>query len=115
MTEELDQGRRNIRCRLDATWSARSKLLIALLIAFTAIVISMLRESLPWIWMTLALLPLAIWFVEEDRLIRQAAFAGLLESAAAEQGLVSVKPAEPVSRRDTSSAAAQPQGALAES
>jgi hypothetical protein len=89
--------------------------LVALLIAFTAIVISMLRESLPWIWMTLTLLPLAIWFVEEDRLIRLAAFAGLLESAAAEQGLVSVKPVKPVSRRDTPSAAAQPQGALAES
>jgi O-antigen biosynthesis protein len=115
VTEELDQGRRNIRCRLDATWSARSRILIALLTACTAIVISMLRESLPWIWMTLALLPLAIWFVEEDRLIRQAAFAGLLESAAAEQALVCLKPAEPVSRRNASAAAAQPQGALAES
>jgi len=115
VTEELDQGRRNFRCRLDATWSARSKLLLALLIAFVAFVISMFRESLPWIWMTLVLLPLAIWFVEEDRLIRQAAFAALLESAAAEQGLISVKPAKSVSRRDTSSAAAQPQGALAES
>ncbi len=115
VTEELDQGRRNIRCRLDARWSARSKILFALLIAITAIVISLLRQSLPWIWMTLALLPLAVWFVEEDRLLRQAAFAGLLDSAAAEQGLISVKPAKSTAGRDASSAAAQPQGALAES
>ena len=114
VTEELDQGRRNIRCRLGAAWSARSKLLMALVIAFAVIAISVLRESLPWIWMTLVFLPLVIWFVEEDRLIRQAAFAGLLEAAAAEQGLVPVKPAQSVSRRDVAPVAAQPQGALAE-
>jgi len=115
VTEELDQGRRNFRCRLDATWSARSKLLMALLITCVALVISMFRESLPWIWMTLVLLPLAIWFVEEDRLIRQAAFASLLESAAAEQSLISVQPVKSASRRDATSAGAQPQGALVKS
>ena len=65
--------------------------------------------------MTLALLPLAVWFLEEDRLVRQAAFAGLLESAAAGQGLILVRPVASEARRDRSSATPQAHGALAES
>ncbi len=114
VTEELDQGRRTIRCRLDTAWSPRAKLLFALVIAFTAVTISSLRELVPWIWMTLVFLPLALWFIEEDRLIQQAAFAGLLESAAAEQDLVRVKTAEPSPGPETPIAAAKPQQAFAE-
>jgi O-antigen biosynthesis protein len=88
VTEDLDQGRRNIKCRVLSIWSARAKLLMLGVAGGVAGSIGALHETFPWIWMTLVLLPLALWFIEDDREQQAAATAGLLEAAAAETQMI---------------------------
>lgn len=110
VTEELEQNRRNIRCRLEVLWSARTKLALLAVLVLTAALIVSFREAFPWVWMALITLPIVLWLVEEDRFVQQAGIVALLDTAATETGFVPVKtPASvPKQASATPAPAAQP-------
>ena len=87
-TEELDLGRKSIRCRLEGRWSVRAWLIFGALLLVVVAAIAMLSKPFPWIWMVLTALPVLHWFLEEERQGVEQATALLLEQAAGEKGLV---------------------------
>jgi O-antigen biosynthesis protein len=89
-TEELDLGRKSIRCRLESRWSARAWLVFGAVLLVIAPAIAMLSQPFPWIWMVLTALPLLNWFLEEEKQGVEQATALLLEQAADDKGLVKV-------------------------
>jgi hypothetical protein len=90
-TEELDQGRKNIQCRLESVWSAGARLLFGVIAIAIAALIGLFASDVPWVWMSLVVLPVLGWFLEEERLGLQCAAARLLEQTAAENGLVKLE------------------------
>jgi glycosyltransferase involved in cell wall biosynthesis len=88
--EELEQGRRNIRCRFQSRWSARAWLVFGTALLAVATAIAILAETFPWIWMILTVLPVLHWFLEEEREGVQQATASVIEQAAQERGLIKV-------------------------
>jgi len=68
--EELDQGRRNIRCRLRTGWSARVVSGFWALALAEFILIRSIAPTWPWAWMLLLTLPFVMLLIEhhEQRL-----------------------------------------------
>jgi glycosyltransferase involved in cell wall biosynthesis len=91
VTEELDQGRKTIRCRLESLWSARARLLFGAVLLGLVIIIALFAQPFPWVWLFLTGLPILYWFLEEEREGVQQATALLLEQAAGEKGLTRVE------------------------
>jgi GT2 family glycosyltransferase len=84
VTEDLTQQRRMYRCRLKGGWTARTKLLFALIAAAAAFSIHALAASSPWWWMLLLVLPFFYWFAEDDKLQLQQHTLNTIEDVAAE-------------------------------
>ena len=83
VTEDLAQQRRMYRCRLEGSWTARTKALFLLTTAAVAGAINVLAETNPWWWMLLVALPFLYWFAEDDKLqLQQHAMATMEELAA---------------------------------
>ena len=90
VTEDLAQQRRMYRCRLDGSWTARTRLLFVLTAAAVAVGIDMLAEANPWWWMLLLALPFLYWFVEDDKLQLQQHTMKAIEELASESRWVPV-------------------------
>ncbi len=87
VTEQLDRGRINLRCRLETHWSLSAKILFWMLLGTELLVISLLASIQPWIWMLLLTLPLANWILEHEQLLMQQSIAALLDEAASSLSL----------------------------
>ena len=48
--------------------------------------------AVPWVWLSLACLPLAGWFFDEQRRDYEGAFIEVLDAVASEEGLVKLEP-----------------------
>lgn len=86
VTEELDQGKRVIKCRCRAVWSARAWFLFLALGLGVAALVGWWAESAPWIWTALIALPLAVWFLDEEGLCGKQSLFRLLDQTAAQSG-----------------------------
>ena len=80
--EELAEGRRFFRCRIDTRSSWMSRLLVALVALGSLIAILFARETLPYIWFAIALIPLALLFTATEERAQSNAVAVLISNAA---------------------------------
>lgn len=88
VTEELEMGRRNYRCRLDLRWPLRVKLLFAAVVAAEWFVIASFAASFPWLWMLPVSLPLLAWFITQQGCDFRASVVSLMDDVARELRLI---------------------------
>jgi O-antigen biosynthesis protein len=87
-TEELDQGKRNVRCRLSPHWSLLAKVLLWGALGLELVLVAFLAGIQPWIWMLLLTTPVLYWLLEHEQWSLQESLGLLLDEAAASLGLV---------------------------
>jgi hypothetical protein len=90
VTEELELGRKNFRCRLEMFWPLWCKLLFGTVLATEMLVLILFAEQLPWLWLLPITLPLLYWFIAEQGHDFQSATAALMDDNAQHLGLVKV-------------------------
>jgi GT2 family glycosyltransferase len=90
VTEELEQNRRNFRCRIEGTWSLQARITFCLLLGMEALAIGVWARQIPWLWLLPIILPLLYWFLEEEKALVQQELALLLEETAREQDFMKV-------------------------
>ena len=91
VTEDLELGRKNFRCRLDAFWPLWAKLFFGIVAVVESFIIASLAEQIPWLWLLPVTLPLLGWFITEQGCDFRAAVTSLLDAAAHRHGLVKLK------------------------
>lgn len=84
---EASAGQTTMRCRLHANWSLRAKLVFWGLLGAELVVVGLLRQIQPWLWMVLLTVPLAGWFLEQEKRNLQAMIGVVLDSAAEQLGM----------------------------
>lgn len=90
--EELEMGRRNIRCRITTMWRFGAGIFFWVFAITLVLVISIIASALPWIWMLLLLLPVVMLFIEHDEHQLAGHINAYLREAARELNLVIVEP-----------------------
>jgi len=114
--EDLEMGRRNIRCRIHTMWRLGTGILFWALAVTMVLIISLVAHSLPWSWMLLLVLPVLMLFIEHDEQMLAAAMRAYLRELARELDLIIVepepkKPTEPTAKEAAAlSATGQNQG-----
>jgi GT2 family glycosyltransferase len=88
VTEELELGRKNFRCRLEVFWPLRAKLLFWSVVAVELLLITWFAEPLPWLWLLPIALPLLSWFIAEQGRDFRSALISMMEDAARRHDLV---------------------------
>jgi hypothetical protein len=87
VTEDVGDGRTMVRGRLDANWSLRAKLYFWALLALEIVVVALLRDTQPWLWMILLSAPLLGWFFEQEKHNLQGIIADLMDVIGSELGM----------------------------
>src|SRR5262249_34937331 len=88
VTEDLEQGRRTFRCRVQSSWSLPAKVTFGISIFLLLIVIVAFAATVPWLWLALVALPLIAWFFDDNRQEYQRALVGIVDHAATSKKLV---------------------------
>jgi O-antigen biosynthesis protein len=94
VTEELELGRTNLRCRIAGFWSLPAKVLFFGSVALVAAVLGLFAQANPWAWLSLTALPLVSWFFDSEKDHYRRAFAGLIDAVAADHKLVKLDVAD---------------------
>jgi len=90
-TEDYGGGRRLFRCRLRAYWSLLAKLAFWSFTGFELLVIGMVSEEQPWLWMLLLTMPIFGWFLEQEKQNQQRLIAAFLDDVAKQRGLTKLR------------------------
>jgi glycosyltransferase involved in cell wall biosynthesis len=93
VTQELEQGKKSFRCRIDASWSAPARLLFVAAALTVAALLFTLAHKVPWVWMSLIVLPLILWALEDEKNEHTKHLGALIDEAANEQALVKIESA----------------------
>jgi glycosyltransferase involved in cell wall biosynthesis len=88
--EDLELGRRNIRCRFRTAWTARLTLAFWGLVTGMLLVLRSFAGTWPWAWMLLLALPLLLLVLEHREYHAAAHVHALVKRLADSLGLVSV-------------------------
>lgn len=91
VSEELEHGEMNFRCRIQGFWSLPSRIAFSAAAAITALLIYSLAHHTPWIWMVLPAVWLVFWFFEDEKEEQQRALLTIIDTAAKEQSLVNLE------------------------
>jgi glycosyltransferase involved in cell wall biosynthesis len=83
VTEELEQGKRVFRCRLESAWSAQAWMVSLAALAGVALLTFLFAASFPWVWTSILVLPLVLWFLDDESAGWQNAATQLLDETAA--------------------------------
>jgi len=67
-TEELDKGKRQLRCRLTNHWSLLGRVVFGALLVAVVTCLSLFARELPWAWYSLLLPAFLIWYFEDEGL-----------------------------------------------
>jgi len=92
VTEELDAGRRILRCRMKTSWTFRAQAIFWLCLAAELTLVGMLAPVQPWLWMILITLPILDLFLNGEKRRMQRLLASLLDQIASEHKLVKLTP-----------------------
>jgi glycosyltransferase involved in cell wall biosynthesis len=84
--EELAEGRRFFRCRVDTHSSWTSWLLVLFLALASSFTVLLLRGALPYVWFALALTPMALLFVATEERRQSELIESLVAQAARHLG-----------------------------
>jgi hypothetical protein len=85
--EELSQGRRFFRCRINTRSSWWARLLMSLLGVACSGAVILFRGEQPFVWFAFVLLPTALLFVADEQNFYYRQIAGRIVTAAHEAGL----------------------------
>ncbi len=88
VTEELGQGKKNLRCRVRSCWSLPARIGfwgLAVAVAFTVYTFA---PAIPWLWMSLIVLPVVGWFFDDASREYERALAVVLDTVAANHKMV---------------------------
>jgi hypothetical protein len=91
VSEDLEKGKNNFRCRIVASWSLPAKILLTLTTLALILLLPPLVELHPWAWMSLMLLPIVVWVIEDESLHQRKILAELVKAAANERSMVELK------------------------
>ena len=103
--EELSQGRRFFRFRIDTRSSWLSQVLVAVAAVGSVIAVSLLRETYPYVWFTLVLIPLTLLFVAVQEGAQTEDVASVVAVAARRAGFNEWRASDSLEREDSSSPA----------
>lgn len=92
VNEDLEMGRRNIRCRIKTMWRVGAGILFWVYAVTLILAISVIAPSFAWIWMLLLTLPVFMLLIEHDEHLLGAAMRAYLRDLARELDLVIVEP-----------------------
>lgn len=103
VTEFVEKGHHLFRCRLKAGWTLLAKVLFWSACAMELLLIGLVAEAVPWLWMLLLTLPLLGLYFENEKRILQRMIVAFLDEVAAKFELTKVpfekmgerKPVEP--------------------
>jgi len=95
VSEELDRGRKNFRCRIERRWSLQAKIAFAVIAAAVATALVSFARVSPWVWMSLIAVPLIVWFFEENCQEYERSLCGVLDQAAVSRNLIKLGAASP--------------------
>jgi hypothetical protein len=90
VSEDLEQNKRTVRCRITSHWSLAAKVFFALTALGIFAVIAVLAEHQPWAWMSLMLFPLICWAVEDEAVQQKKSLAALIKRVATEVSMTEV-------------------------
>jgi len=96
--EDLELGRRNIRCRLTTMWRMGTGIWFWAFTIVLVLTISLFAPSFPWIWMLLLLLPVVMLLIDHEENTVAASTQIHLRHTAEELGLILVKPEPPTAK-----------------
>ena len=89
-SEDLELGRRNFRCRIKRAWSLPAQLLMLCALVAVALVTTTFAGELPWIWMSLLLLPVVLWIIEDQAAYETGLLLNSLRDVAVEKKLAEI-------------------------
>jgi O-antigen biosynthesis protein len=87
MSEELEHGKVNIRCRIEGFWTLPAKIFAAFVFAAVFVLIALFAETTPWTWMTLPALPLICWMLDDESRSHERTLASVIDLTAKDQAL----------------------------
>jgi glycosyltransferase involved in cell wall biosynthesis len=93
VTEELDRGAVNFRCRIEGFWSLPAKIICGAVSIAVLVLIAVMAKETPWVWMSLILLPLVCWIFDDEKRERERMLADLIDAAAGKRALVKLRAA----------------------
>jgi hypothetical protein len=91
VSEDLELGRRNFRCRVKGAWSLPAQLLMLCSLIVVTLVTTTFASDWPWVWMSLVLLPVVLWIIEDQATYDTGLLLTSLRSAAAEKSLTEIQ------------------------
>jgi len=65
-TEELEMGRKQLRCRLTSRWSFLARVLFGLVAVAIVVFISVFSREIPWVWFSPLFLALLAWYFGDE-------------------------------------------------
>jgi hypothetical protein len=97
--EDLEMGRRNIRCRITTLWRMGTGILFWVFAVILVLTISVVAQAFPWIWMLLLLLPAAMLLIDNDESVLAGNVRAYVGNTAKELGLIVVEPPDAEKKR----------------
>jgi len=65
-TEEVEMGRRHLRCRITSHWSPLAWVMFTVLAIVDLLAVSLFARDNPWAWCSLVMLALLVWYFEDE-------------------------------------------------
>jgi glycosyltransferase involved in cell wall biosynthesis len=90
-TEDYGGGKRLFRCRLRGYWSLLANLTFWAAFGFEFLVIGIVGNAQPWLWMLLLTMPIFGWFLEQEKRNQQRLIAAFLDDVAQQRGLAKLR------------------------
>ena len=92
VSEDLAQGKRCLRCRLQQRWSVPARVVFGVALVAVIALLGWRRQEFPWLWYGLLALPGLWWLFDEEGEVCAGEFAAVIDEVAAGQALVRVEP-----------------------
>jgi glycosyltransferase involved in cell wall biosynthesis len=89
-SEELEQNRKNFRCRIRSGWSPVAAGVFAIIAIAAISLVATLAVAMPWMWMSLLAIPLVYWLFEDERENAELVLGALIDRVATQEALVRV-------------------------
>jgi O-antigen biosynthesis protein len=82
VAEFVEKGHQLFRCRLNAGWSLFAKVVFWSACALELLLIGLVADAVPWLWMLLLTLPLLGLYIENEKRVLQRLIVALLDELA---------------------------------
>jgi glycosyltransferase involved in cell wall biosynthesis len=101
-------ARQMFRCRLKTYWSLPAKVAFWSAVGFELLVIGIVGNLVPWLWMLLLTLPIFAWFLELEQRDLKLLIISVLDDVAKSRGLLKIRPEHKIKKVQNTAAEASP-------